>query len=98
MSHATKTVRPSGEIVFLPQPTVKPIVTAFGLLGLMAGTFMGTPYLLVGAVLFLAGLIGWIADSRRSYTELPREQSVTTSVVPPLRDTESAAKAEPAAS
>jgi len=82
--------RNRSEVIYLPGPSVKPAVAAFGLLGILAGTFMGWPYLVAGAVLFIPAVIGWIVDARRDYAERPREQAVTTAVVPPLVDRESA--------
>lgn len=87
---STRKNRNRSEVLYLPGPSVKPAVAAFGLLGILAGTFMGWPYLAAGVVLFVPAVIGWIVDSRRDYAERPRQQAVTTTVVPPLADRESA--------
>jgi hypothetical protein len=75
------------ELVYLPEPSWKPVLIAFGIGLLVAGTFMGWVYAAAGAIFFLLALRGWIADTRADLARLPRTQSVSTASIPatPLR-------------
>jgi hypothetical protein len=77
----------STELIYLPEPSWKPVLLAFGIGLLVAGTFMGWVWAACGAIGFLLAMRGWIADTRADLARLPRRQSVTTAAIPatPLR-------------
>lgn len=75
------------ELVYLPESSWQPALLAAGLGGVVASLFTWWPYGVVGAVVALAALIAWVRDSRRDFSRLPREQRLTSAVIPavPLR-------------
>jgi hypothetical protein len=75
------------ELVYLPGPSWVPVLMATGLVGVGVGLFAGWPYAIVGAVLVLASLRSWIRASGDEISRLPREQRLTSAVLPavPLR-------------
>jgi hypothetical protein len=50
--------------VELPRPTAWPIVLSLGLALAATGVVAGTAFMLVGGAVFVAGLVGWIAELR----------------------------------
>jgi hypothetical protein len=75
------------ELVYVPEPSWKPVLLAFGLALMVAGVFMGWVWLVAGAIVLLLALRAWIQDIRSDLGRLPRTQSVTSAVIPatPLR-------------
>jgi hypothetical protein len=75
------------ELVYLPEPSWKPLFVATGLASMAVGMFAGWVWLAAGAVLVLASARGWIADVAAELRRLPRRQRLTTGVIPatPLR-------------
>ena len=77
-----------GELVYLPKPSWAPAFFAFGVLGLVAGTyaagFIFSPYIyaIVGAVLVLAAFRSLVRGAIRSYYGLPRKQKVRGGALP----------------
>jgi hypothetical protein len=67
-----------------------PVLAAAGLAGLLVGLFAGLPYAVAGAVVLLAALWAWLGDTRDEISRLPREQRLTSAVLPavPLRQRE----------
>src|SRR3954447_7819064 len=65
--------------VEMPRPTAAPLVLALGISLLAAGVALGTDFLVVGAVVVVAGLSIWIVQS------LPGRGHVHESLVEPAR-------------
>jgi hypothetical protein len=63
------------------------VLTAAGLAGVLVGLFTGTPYAVAGAILVLASLRAWLRDTGDEIARLPRQQHLTSAVLPavPLR-------------
>jgi len=84
MSQLTKPT----ETIQLPAPSFAPAVFAFGVLGLIAGTFANDfmfPawfYALVGFFFCLFSLRSMIQKGRRAYYSLPREQEEARAELP----------------
>jgi hypothetical protein len=78
------------ELVYMTAPSWVPILAAAGLAGVLVGLFAGFPYAVAGAVLLLAALRTWIRATRDEISRLPREQHLTSAVLPavPLRQRE----------
>jgi len=78
------------ELVYTPAPSWVPVLAAAGLAGLLVGLFAGLPYAVAGAVVLLAALWAWLGDTRDEISRLPREQRLTSAVLPavPLRQRE----------
>ena len=75
------------ELIYVPEPSWRPALVAVGLAAMIAGVFMGWFYALVGAVIFLVGLSGWIRQASDQTQRLPRRQELTSAVIPaaPMR-------------
>lgn len=71
-----------GELVYLPAPSWKPALLAAGLAGVVVSLFTWWPYGVVGAIVALAALWGWVRDSRADFARLPRKQRITSAVLP----------------
>ena len=71
---STRTVVPSDEGrtpppgVHMPGPSFRPIVGALGTALLFLGLVFGGWLLLVGVVALIVGLVGWLPDARREYS------------------------------
>jgi hypothetical protein len=90
MSEGRRAPQPT-ELVYLPDPSWAPVLLAVGLalvgMGLFAGWFYSIVGGVVGGVLALAALWTWIRGASRELGRLPRQQRVSTAVLPavPLR-------------
>jgi len=79
------------ELVYVPTPSWAPVLAGAGLALVGIGLFAGWVYAVVGGVIALGGLWAWIRGTATDMGRLPREQRVSTAVLPavPLRRTES---------
>jgi len=79
------------ELVYAPGPSWAPVLAAVGLaivgIALFADRFYFVVGVVIGGVIALAALWAWIRDAGRDIGRLPREQRVSTAVLPavPLR-------------
>jgi hypothetical protein len=84
---ARELVEPT-ETIQLPAPSWAPALLAFGILGLLAGTFATGfifpvwSYAVLGAIFAFFGLRSLINKGRRSFYSLPREQEDIRSELP----------------
>ena len=62
-----------GESIHLPGPSYQPVVIAFGLTLAITGVVLFPIVAVIGGVITLVALIGWIRDTRREMSELPLE-------------------------
>ncbi len=71
----------------MPAPSWLPVLAAAGLAGVLVGLFAGVPYAVAGAVVLLASLWAWLRDTGDQVARLPRQQRLTSAVLPavPLR-------------
>ena len=78
------------ELVYVPGPSWLPVLAAAGLAGILVGLFAGWPYAVVGAIVLVLTLWAWLRDAGDELARLPREQHLTSAVLPavPLRRTE----------
>ena len=63
----------AGEAIQLPGPSYQPVVLAFGLALAITGVILFPIVAVIGGVIALVALIGWIRDTRREISELPLE-------------------------
>jgi hypothetical protein len=70
------------ELVYVPGPSWLPVLTAAGIAGLFVGLFAGWPYAVAGAFLLLAALRAWVRKTDDEVARLPREQRLSTAVLP----------------
>jgi hypothetical protein len=77
------------ELVYVPNPSWAPVLAGAGIAIVAIGLFAGWVYAVVGGVIALAALWGWIRSAGRDIGRLPRKQSPSTAVLPavPLRRT-----------
>lgn len=61
----------AGEAIHLPGPSYQPVVLAFGLALAITGVVLFPIVAVIGGVIALVALIGWIRDTRREMSELP---------------------------
>jgi hypothetical protein len=73
------------ELIYLPEPSLKPALVAAGLAGAIVGTYTFWPYLAIGAAVALVAIVAWIRDARREFGRLPRRQRITSAPIPPLQ-------------
>jgi hypothetical protein len=62
---------PTGEEVHLPGPTILPLLTALGITIAIVGVTVNLILVIGGAILTIACVARWIADTRREVNELP---------------------------
>jgi hypothetical protein len=79
------------ELVYVPSPSWAPVLAAAGIGIVAIGLFAGWIYSVAGALIALPAPWGWIRDATRQFGRLPREQRVSTAVLPavPLRRSDS---------
>jgi hypothetical protein len=70
------------ELIYLPEPSWGPALFALGLAGVGAGIFVWFPYGVIGAVIALVAFKRMLDAARRTSERLPREQKLTTAVLP----------------
>lgn len=76
------------ETIQMPAPSWAPALLAFGILGLLAGTFATGfifpvwSYAVLGAIFVFFGLRSLIRKGRRSFYSLPREQEEIRAELP----------------
>ena len=63
----------AGEAIHLPGPSYQPVVVAFGLTLAVTGVVLFPFVAVIGGVITIVALIGWIRDTRREISELPLE-------------------------
>lgn len=71
MSPVDPEVPPTGEEIHLPGPTILPLLTAVGITLAVVGITISKILLVGGAILTIACVFRWIADTRREIDELP---------------------------
>ncbi len=71
------------ELVYMPAASWYPALVAAGLAGVVASLFIWWPYGVIGAVVALLALRGWVKESREDFGRLPRRQRTTTAPLPP---------------
>jgi hypothetical protein len=71
MSSLEPNVPPTGEEVHLPGPTILPLLTAAGITIAVIGVTVSLILVIGGAILTVACVARWIADTRREIDELP---------------------------
>jgi hypothetical protein len=77
------------ELIYLPEPSWAPAITAAGLTLVVVGLFTLWVYSVAGGIVALLALRSWIRHARRDVARLPREQRPVTAVLPvapPSRD------------
>ena len=79
------------ELIYGPGSSWAPPLFAAGLAVVAIGLFAGWVYAIAGGVIAIGGLWAWIRSAVNDFGRLPREQRLSTAVLPavPLRSPES---------
>jgi hypothetical protein len=79
------------ELVYVPSPSWAPVLAGAGIAVVAIGLFAGWVYAVVGGVIAVGALWSWIRRAGSDIGRLPREQRVSTAVLPavPLRRADS---------
>jgi hypothetical protein len=70
------------ESIYLPRPSVYPVLFAFGLAAVIVGLFAWWPYSVIGAFIAIWSLLGWLRASREEIARMPRRQRTDTAPIP----------------
>lgn len=73
MSTPENSAPPAGEDIHLPGGSLQPIGLSVGITLALLGVTISNVLLVVGLVLSVAMLYGWIRDARREFDALPAE-------------------------
>ena len=66
---------PVGEQVHMPEPSLLPIVNAFGISIAIIGITVSMAVVVAGLLIFAISTIIWIVKARREFDELPAEHA-----------------------
>lgn len=66
-------VPPVGEEIHLPEPSLIPVLSAFGVTLAVVGLVLSWAITAVGLIIVVLTTIRWIRDTRRDVEELPLE-------------------------
>lgn len=66
-------VRPAGEEIHLPGPSIIPLVCAIGITLTVIGTTIDWIWSALGLIIFIISVAVWIRDTRRDVEALPEE-------------------------
>ena len=64
---------PLGEEIHMPEPSALPILNAVGVALALVGLTLSVAVTVIGVLLFLVTLIGWIRAATHELSELPAE-------------------------
>jgi membrane-associated phospholipid phosphatase len=70
------------ELIYVPEPSWYPALIAFGLAAVVGSLFTWWPYGVIGGLVALFALVGWIREARESFVRMPRRQRLTAAVIP----------------
>ncbi|HEY7267952.1 MAG TPA: hypothetical protein VH501_09670 [Solirubrobacterales bacterium] len=70
------------ESIYLPRSSIFPALFAFGFAALIVGLYAWWPYAVIGAVIALLSLIGWLRANRAEIARMPRRQRTDTAPLP----------------
>lgn len=78
----TEQTPPASELVYVPEPSWKPALAAFGLAGVLAGIFVWFPYGIIGGAVAIVAIVGMFRGISPDVERLPRRQKLTTAILP----------------
>ena len=70
------------ELIYLPKPSWAPALFAAGLAALITGLFTWYPVAVIGGVVALLALRGWLSSALTNVLRLPRKQRLSTAPIP----------------
>lgn len=81
---AERPAPPASELLYVPEPSFLPAIAAIGLAGVLTGIFVWWPYGVIGVILALVAVVGMLRGASRAAARLPRRQTLTSAVLPPV--------------
>ena len=80
-------VQQPSELVYVPGSSWAPALVGPGLAVVGIGLFTGWVYALIGGLIAVGAVWGWLRGTGRDFGRLPRKQTTSTAVLPavPLR-------------
>jgi len=72
------------ELVYVPEPSWIPFFVAGGFAAVVVGLFAGLVWAILGAIVFLVGVILWIRSVGHDIARMPRAQKLSSAVIPPI--------------
>jgi hypothetical protein len=70
------------EQIYLGGPSLMPALFAAGLAGVVIGLYAWWPYAVIGGVVALIALVGWLHGNRREIAAMPNTQQTDTGPIP----------------
>ena len=70
------------ELIYRPRPSALPALFAFGFAAVVVGLFAWWPYSVIGGVIALLSLIGWLRSNRAEIARMPNRQHTDTAPIP----------------
>lgn len=70
------------EQIYLGAPTVFPALVALGIAAVIVGIYAWWPYSVIGALLALVSLVGWLRRNRDEIAEMPNRQQIDSAPIP----------------
>jgi hypothetical protein len=70
------------EVIYLSRPSVFPALLALGLATVVVGLFAWWPYAVIGGVMALISLVGWLRANGDDIARMPRHQHTDTAPIP----------------
>jgi hypothetical protein len=70
------------ELIHLPRGSALPPLSAVGITAIVVGLYAWWPYSVIGAVIALFCLVGWLRRNRDEIARMPRRQAPDTAPVP----------------
>jgi hypothetical protein len=70
------------ELIYLSKASPLPALVALGLAALVVGLYAWWPYSVIGGLIALISLIGWLRTNRAEIARMPREQPSDSAPIP----------------
>ncbi len=70
------------ELIYQSAPSARPALFAVGLAAVVIGLFAWWPYAVIGGLVALIALAGWLRANRREIAAMPNRQHTDTAPIP----------------
>lgn len=70
------------ELIYQSAPSARPALLAAGLAAVVIGLFTWWPYSVIGGVVAVVALVGWLRQNRREIAAMPNRQHTDTAPIP----------------
>ena len=73
---------PPTELIYQSASSALPALFALGLAGVIIGLFAWWPYAVIGGIVALVALVGWLRQNSREIAAMPNRQQTDTAPIP----------------